>query len=558
LFSRKKIIPVVLLLAAGILVIACANPIAPTGGPKDVTPPKVLTCAPPNQSVHFTDNSIHILFDEFINLNNPGDKIIISPPLTIKPDYKLRGKKLIINLLDTLRSNTTYTFYFGDAVTDLNENNPLGNFQYICSTGSYLDSLIMSGSILNAFDLTPEKGVWVMLYKTPDDSLPYKELPFYATKTDQDGHFLFTNLREHRYKLFSLGDVNGNYLYDPYTEPIAFADSLLTPWPKQPVDLDDTVQPVAEPSLVFYMFQEIDTIQRLTEAKYVGEGMMQLVFRFPAGSVVLQPLDSFLPESRLLHEMNRSHDTMLVWVRPPVPDTLKLAVCVGDTVLDTVKMVQPQLSIRKRTIIKEQEQQKLSVTTNLSGGRQLDYFRPFVLKSTYPLVSYRLDGTVIIEDMDTLHPEIQVDDTIGRYITILHQWKEDYPYRLIIPDSSFIDILGHTNDSLQISFKTTSSSDYGSLKIDIRLTTGDIPYIIQLLNEKDQVRGETYITASATINFDKLRPGKYKLKAIQDLNHNRRWDTGIYLRMAQPEKVIFFNKSFDLHANWIDEETWRI
>ena len=545
-------------LAAGILVIACANPIAPTGGPKDVTPPNVLACTPPNQSVHFTDHSIHILFDEFVNLNNPGDKIIISPPLTIKPDYKLRGKRLIINIEDTLRLNTTYTFYFGDAVTDLNENNPLGNFQYICSTGGYLDSLTMSGSILNAFDLTPEKGVWVMLYNTPDDSLPYKELPFYATKTDQDGHFLFTNLREHRYKLFSLGDVNGNYLYDPYTEPIAFADSLLTPRLKQPVDLDDTVQTMPEPSPVFYMFQEIDTIQRLTEAKYIGEGMMQMVFRFPAGNVSLRPLDSVLPESRLMHEMNCSFDTMLVWIRPPVPDTLKLAVSIGDTVLDTVKMVQPQVAIRKRIPKKEQEQQKLSITTSLNAGKQLDYFRPFVLKSTYPLESYRLGGTVIIEDMDTLHPEIQVDDTIGRYITIRHQWKEDRPYRLIIPDSSFTDILDHTNDSLQIPFKTTSSSDYSSLKIDIRLTTVDIPYIIQLLNEKDHVTGETYITTSSTINFDKLKPGKYKLKAIQDLNHNRRWDTGIYLRMSQPEKVIFFNKSFDLHANWIDEETWRI
>jgi hypothetical protein len=228
------------------------------------------------------------------------------------------------------------------------------------------------------------------------------------------------------------------------------------------------------------------------------------------------------------------------------------------TILDTVKLTRPSSSILKKTSKKQQEQQKLTVSSNLNTGNLLDYFKPLILKSPYPLKKYRLNGIILIENKDTLTPEVKISDTIERYITINHTLKEDHKYRLIIPDTAFTDIMDNTNDSLQISFKTTSPGDYSKMKIDVELTIQDMPYIIQLVDDKDNVIAHTYITASSEIEFDQLKPGKYRLKAIQDSNLNKRWDAGIYLRILQPEKVIFFDKSFDLHANWMDEETWRL
>lgn len=206
----------------------CANVGSLTGGLKDEEPPEVVESSPENYSIHFDKKRIEITFDEFIVLNNVNQELVVSPPLKEKPEVRLKNKSILIDLNNELRDSTTYTLNFGEAIQDNNEGNPLSNFEFVFSTGNYLDSLSVGGSLLNAFDRKViEESVGVMLYDKLDDSVVYREIPVYIAKTDKKGNFRINNLKTGTYKIFALNDLNNNFLFDLPNESIAFADSFL-------------------------------------------------------------------------------------------------------------------------------------------------------------------------------------------------------------------------------------------------------------------------------------------------------------------------------------------
>jgi hypothetical protein len=555
---RGKIIPFLLELAIVIIIFSCANPVAPTGGPKDVTPPKVIHCDPLNQSLQFTGNSIEITFDEFVNLDNATEKIILSPPLKTKPNYGLRGKNLLIKIEDTLHGNTTYTFFFGDAIKDVNENNSLNDFEYVFSTGSYLDSLILKGTVVNTFILEPEKDVWVMLYESFADSVPYKEIPFYVSRTDEKGSFAFSHLRNRHFKLFALKDANSNYLYDLPNEQIAFSDTPIEPWEQKPVILGDTSTPESSKSLEFHMFQETDSIQRLIDNKLLRDGLIRIVFRFPIKDLDIQPLNNDLTGERLIEELNPGKDTLLLWITPPLPDTLHFIVKDADAAADTLKLSLLQSQTGKKILKRESKEPKLVFTNNIGKQNMLDIFKPLILTSPYPIKTYDLSSAIFIDGIDTVKPKLIFNDNINRSIRLDYAWREDYKYELIVPDSIFTDIMGYQNDSIILRFLTSSFSEYGDLKVHLETGSNDTQYIIQLVDEKNTILISEIISGSSLIEFNHLLPGKYRLKAVFDANRNKQWDTGIYLKHKQPEKVIYYNKVIDIRANWVFEESWSL
>ncbi len=232
-----------LVLSLCLLLLSCANPVAPEGGPKDTKPPKVLKSDPPDFSANFKDNSIKIDFDEFIALKNQAAEVNVSPPLKTLPDLKLRGKSLIVKIDDTLAANTTYSIDFGKSISDITENNILTGFSYTFSTGPYIDSLSLRGNVMNAFDLTTPKDVFALLYidrcdTIPMDSLPMKVKPYYVTKINEKGEFQFHNLRSSPMKLTALADLNGNLIFDQAqlkagiraTEDIGAVEAPLVTW----------------------------------------------------------------------------------------------------------------------------------------------------------------------------------------------------------------------------------------------------------------------------------------------------------------------------------------
>jgi hypothetical protein len=348
------------LLIAG-MVWQCANPVSPTGGPRDTTPPQVVKTDPPNYSYHFDKKRITILFDEFVTLKDANQQIIISPPLDEKPDFKLHGKSFVINLNSELKPNTTYTFFFGNAIVDLTENNPLAHYLYVLSTGDHIDSLSLGGKVVTAFDNQPRDAIFVMLYEpyndtVPLDSLPYLVRPTYVAKTDPDGKFALRNLRNEVYKLFALNDLDNNYLFNLPNEEIAFIDSLIRPVATaSPLSSDtataDTLSQenqtadsvaVQEPPKGFYqlrMFQEIDSTQRLSDVSTFKPAGFLLVYKFPARQPHYRVVNKDLGKNWCLEELNTGRDSLMVWDKNRESDSLQLQVADGDSILATVMIV---------------------------------------------------------------------------------------------------------------------------------------------------------------------------------------------------------------------------
>ncbi len=216
-----------LLLISAMFFSGCAKIVAPTGGPKDEEHPLIVEIDPPDKTVNFDSKKISITFNEFIQLKDLNNNLIISPPVEEKPDIKVKGKALVIEFAEELKDSTTYNIYFGNSVQDYNEGNPIENFQYVLSTGSYIDSLSIKGQVINSFNLLPEEGVFVMLYKDSEDSVPIKQIPDYISKTNEEGFFQINNISNNQFKLFCLRDFNKNYLFDLPNEDIAYLDSLV-------------------------------------------------------------------------------------------------------------------------------------------------------------------------------------------------------------------------------------------------------------------------------------------------------------------------------------------
>src|ERR1039457_2607017 len=282
----------------------CANPVTPQGGPKDILPPKILLSEPPDLTTHFQSRRIKITFDEFIQLKDARNQVIISPPILPKTEFTVHGKSSLVKINDSLRANTTYSIFFGDAVSDLSENNILHNFNYVFTTGAYIDSLSLRGKIIDAFTLTPQKDVYAMLYinendTIPFDSLPYRVKPYYLAKSNESGEFLFHNLRNTPYKLFALKDLNGDFIYNPPAEKIAFLDTLVKgtyviPEKKDTLNKKDTQVNKAKtlksdslvkkdtthslysalPSYSLRLFEQVDSTQKLLRSELIREGVI--------------------------------------------------------------------------------------------------------------------------------------------------------------------------------------------------------------------------------------------------------------------------------------------
>ncbi|MEI7662969.1 MAG: Ig-like domain-containing protein [Bacteroidota bacterium] len=587
-----------LFIAALHLLTGCANMVSPTGGPKDVTPPKIIACQPPVSSTWFKGNTFRIDFNEFINLKNPATEVYISPPLKTPLDPHLRGKSMIVKFENKLDTNTTYSITFGNSITDLTEGNILKGFNYVFSTGSYVDTLSLQGTLVNAFDHKPEKDVYVELYinnndTLPFDSLPIKVAPYYITKTDENGGYLFKNLQNKKFKLFALSDQNGDLIYNQPSEKMAFYDSLVSPWyravpridtarkdttlvkktkparlsARQTADLriadsihkaDSIKQDLARyPSYPLFLFEESDSIQRLLKSTFVKEGMALFKYRFPLHDIRFVPLNFDSVAPWCLEEFSRQRDSVTLWITRPKTDSLVLKVVTSQKAADTVTLVLQKKELTKRAAKKAiAEQLSVNVPAKSAG---LNHFKnKLLLTFSYPITRWNFSKVLLVENKDTVHPALEFTDSLRRTIMVKHKWKEDETYKIIIPDSLFFGITNLSHDSILISFKTRAEREFGNLIVAMNMDNRPGQYIVQLMNEKETaVYEEQVVTKSGKIRFDFMPPGKYKVKAIHDRNRNGHWDTGSYKKNMQPEEVIYLPKIIEIRANWDVEEEWN-
>lgn len=547
----------------------CANVVSPSGGPKDTVPPVVLQASPENQSTNFSGKEIHITFDEYVTLNNPNNNIMISPPLENNPEYKLNGKSLIIKFKDPLKPDVTYSINFGEAIKDLHEGNVFKDYSFTFSTGDIIDTLMFEGKVLQASDHKPSPDFLVMLYSENDtlpfDSLPYLIKPDYVTKTDKDGKFKFSGLKENEYLIFALKDGNSNLRFDLPNEEIAFTiDNLqLTIYNLQltvdSLQLTDSLELEDEP-FILYSFLEEDSIQKLLKKEVPEEGVLRLAFRYPAKDVKIEVMET-LPDSFAIYPTHSANYDSILWYFTPNKDSLLLTINYDTLINDTSQISLKPRKTESRRRNKEQKVSSLNVATNISGGKlKPEQDLVFTFKEPVTDIAMR-DTSWYIADKDTIINDLQFTriDSFGLKYKLEKTFVPEQSYKIIIPDSVFYSFRGVTNDTTEVSFKVPALSEYGNIFVKIEKPDNIALVIVELLDDKDKVVERQIIKESSKVGFKYLVPKKYKLKATLDRDGNGRWSPGHYGKKILPEEVIYHKDVFDVKANWdIDlEEIWN-
>ena len=565
-----------------LLLVGCANVVTPSGGPKDVTPPVVLESSPANNSTDFKGRTIHLTFDEFITLNNPSNNVLISPPMDKKPTYRTSGKTLIIKFEEPLKPNTTYFINFGDAIKDLHEGNVFKGYTFNFSTGESIDSLSLTGKVISASALTPMDGMIVGLYSYDNelvtlDSMPYKVKPSYLTTTDKQGEFEFSGLADKEYLIFALKDNNSNLLFDLPNEEIAFCSDLVKPYyidnQVNTITANDSilisVDSVIEtkkpeyPFYVLYSFVQEDSVQKLFKKELVEEGLLRFVFRYPASNVTINALEPLPDTFNIMPVFSMRQDTVL-WYFTPCKDSLWISINDGVSINDTTHFsLKPRENASRRRRRQEETTVKhLTAKNNLKSGN-LKPEQPLIFSFNEPIIKVNQpDSMLFVENKDTTYrkqPFEKLDDYGFKY-KIVNDLKPENKYQLIIPDSVFLGIRGYTNDSIRVGFSVQEESAFGNIYITVEVPDNVPQAIVELTTENGKTIDTRIVTKTDELAFEYLDPGKYKLKAILDLDANGIWSPGNFNKKLQAEKIVFYNNVLEVRANWdIDlDEPWKI
>jgi hypothetical protein len=548
--------------------IRCANIVSPTGGPKDIVPPVVLLTTPENQSSNFNKKEIHLTFDEYVTLNNPNNNILISPPLEENPDYKLNGKSLIIKFKETLKNETTYSINFGESIKDLHEGNIFKDYSYVFSTGENIDSLTLEGKLLQAIDHKPSADYFVMLYCNENDtisldSLPYLVKPYYITKSDKEGNFKFSGLKDSDYLIFALKDENSNLRFDLPNESIAFLDSLVKPiHNSQCIIHNDSVKQEVEETepLVLYSFLEEDTVQKLLKKEIVEDGLLRFAFNRPAQNVKIEILESLSDTFNIYPTYSADYDTIL-WYYTPNKDSLLFTINYDTLINDTTQISLKNRKANSRRGKQENISKSLEIKTNINAGK-LTPEQDLILTFKEPVTDIMIrDTSWYIVDKDTIINDLHFTkiDSFGLKYKLDKTLAPEKSYKIIIPDSVFYSFKGVTNDTTEFSFKVPEISQYGNIFVTVEVPENVPQIIVELLDDKDKFIARQIISETQKIEFKYLSPKKYKLKAILDKDSNGKWTPGNYGKKLLPEPIYFHKDVFDVKANWdIDlEETWK-
>ena len=526
----KKQASVLFLMAIALFFVQCAKRGTPTGGPEDKSPPEFIRASPENFSVNFDQREIRIYFDEYIKLEDAQKQIIVSPPMDPKPDITPLGspsKYIKIIIRDTLQENTTYAFNFGQSVVDNNEGNPLPFFKYVFSTGSYIDSLSVKGKVQDALLKEAEPFISVMLYEMDEnysDSLVFNQPPRYITNTlDSLKTFELSNLKEGTYQLVAVKDLNNNYKYDPGKEKIAFLDS-----------------PITIPSDTTYDLTLFKEVQNFKPERPKQTGAQKLLIGYRGGvdldSVKIDPIYGAPANFEYKLTKVEGKDSLNLWFQPKLDtDTLKFA-------LRTPKSLDTLL-----TRITDMPKDSLSITSEPSGN--IDFGKNFIIKANTPLVS-KNDDLISVLDQDSL--AVAFVSELKPYessLQIKFDKAENQTYYLGILPGAVTDFYNSTNDTIIKTLKTKALSDYGNVTLNLQ-NVKSYPVLVQLTDEKGEMKAEKFSDGESTLRFDYLPPAKYLIRVIYDANANRKWDTGNYLKKTKPEQIIYFPEAIDVRANW--------
>lgn len=546
-----------------LLLAGCAKIVTPVGGPKDTTPPKIVKESPANHSTMFNHKNIKITFDEFVVLNNPSQTVIVSPPLGQTPELSISGKSVIIRMPDSLKSNTTYSIALSETIKDFTEGNPLPIYTYDFSTGSYIDSFMLSGTMKDALSLNAVKNIYVFLYDQDIDSLPTSVRPTYLTKTNGEGKFIFSNVRPGSYKIFALNDINNNLIYDLPNESIAFLPSPVETWSKPVTDtLEESKKSERDQQtsddkqeVKLALFTERDSNQVLSKYINTTENLYVFPYKTDFSSFSARFLNG--QELSYFQIISDSQDSIYWYLKEPITDTSWYEFTIDGHHIDTVKIT--PFKKNAKGLGRRKAKEKIALSVSLSNKENI--YQPLTLNFSYPVKPGQFDITIyklLKSGNDTIVKTVQIPDSFVRSIPIDYHFEEKLPYSVFIRDSVIWGYNGLTNDTIQARFTTKTEKDYGNLLINYSIADPSCQYIVFLQNNKGNTIQQNILSTNQSITYAHLDPGSYKVKVIKDRNNNGRWDTGNYKEKFQPEEIFFFDKPINIRGYWDIEEDFEL
>ena len=600
---KKYQLPLILLL--GIMIYSCASMGTPDGGPYDEEPPKFMGSMPELHAVNNNKKKIELEFDEFVKLEKASEKVIISPPQLEQPEIKVVGKKVVVELIDTLKEATTYTIDFSDAIVDNNEGNPMGNFSYSFSTGANIDTMEVSGTVLEASNLEPIKGIQVGLHKDLGDSA-FVSKPFdRVSRTDSRGRFSIRGIAPGKYRIYALKDGNQNYLYDSKSEMIAFYDSLIIP----------SSMPATRQDTIWKDTLTIDTIKTVKYTRYLPDDIMLRAFKaentrqylvksqrdklnhfiltFSAKADTLPVLKglNFDERDAFVVETTSRNDSICYWIKDSLlcemdtlaiqmdylyTDTLDRLVPKTDTLYLANKLTREkrELLAKEEAEKKEKERKKLEkkgksmepektkfLEMKVDAPSSFDIYKNVLLNFEEPVASIDTSAIRMEVKMDTLWSEtsflFREDSVVPRRYEILAEWEPEKEYRLTIDSAAIKGLYGLHTNKVEQTMKVKKLDEYGTLLLNI--VGASKGAIVELLDNGGKVLRTQPVNEEGMADFYYLNPNtKYYIRLFIDRNGNGMWDSGSFEDGLQPEEVYYFPKVWEMRGNFEFEETWDI
>lgn len=583
-------------LLAALAVVSCAKMGQPDGGWYDETPPVIVRTTPQDKGVNVKQKKISIYFDEYIKVDNPTEKVVISPPQIEQAEIAASGKKIVVELKDTLKPNTTYTVDFSDAITDNNENNPLGNYTYTFSTGDHIDTMEVAGYVLDAQNLEPIKGILVGLYSNLSDTIFTKEPMLRVSRTDSRGKFVIKGVAHGDYRIYALQDADNNYIFNQKSEQIAFTHDIITPSSMADIRQDtiwrdslriDSIIRVGythflPDDIVLRAFTEVQTNRYLVKTERTEPDHFTMFFSYG---------DSLLPQIRGLNfneqdafiiEPTEKQDTITYWLRDTMlvnQDTLRMEVKYMAT--DTLGVLQLQTDTmdvlakvpyekRLKQQADEYEEWKKKQDKAKKRGKEYETEMPKkALEPKYnvasepapdqnititvptPLASADTSRIHLYSKHDTLWYRspfvLRPKPGLHRTYELLGEWRPGIEYSLEVDTMAFTDIYGKTSAPKKQGFKVKTEDSYATLLFDI---TGmaDTTVVVQLLNSQDVMVKEVS-TSNGRAEFFYIKPDTYYARMFIDSNNNGVWDTGDYAADRQAETTYYYPDKIECKAN---------
>ena len=579
---------------------------SPDGGWYDDDPPKVVRCEPAEQSVNVTQKKITIWFDEFIKLEDATNKVIISPPQLEVPEIKAAGKKVVVELEDSLKPNTTYTIDFSDAISDNNEGNPLGSYAFTFSTGERIDTFEMAGYVLDASNLEPIKGIMVGLYDDLADSA-FKTKPMLrVSRTDSRGHFVVKGVAPGKYRAYALMDMDNDFHFSQRGEMLAFSHNTFEPSSKPDTRTDtiwrdslhiDALRQVPythflPDDITLMAFTHVQTERYLLKTERKDPEKFTMYFSYGNPELPVIKGMNFESDSAFVIEKNEKQDTIHYWLRDTMlvnQDTLRMEVSyqMTDTLGNLVSQTDTLEVLAKTPYEKRQKElakelEKWQKEQNKKKDRNEPYDSIYPAKPLKPNIvipqGMTPDHKITVEmptpltrcDTSAVHLYLKIDSlwydagcemtpvegTIRRF-EINAEWKPDVEYSLEIDSAAFEDIYGLVSDKYKQGIKTKSLDELCTLTMNLSGIADTLPLRIQLLDSSGKMVKEVLAQKNVAF-FNYVTPGKYYVSALVDTNGNGIWDTGDYDNDQQPEDVYFYNREIECKEKWDISQSWNL